>query len=56
VISAASEIWHAPSKPQPDCQNNPLPVGARAPAVPMMKPTEAREITPYRWMHPDEER
>jgi hypothetical protein len=31
--------------------------GARyAPAVRMIKLTEARSITPYRWVHPDEER
>jgi hypothetical protein len=29
-----------------------LDVGA-APAVHMIKPTEAREITPHKWVHPD---
>jgi hypothetical protein len=27
-----------------------------APPVRMIKPTETRQITPYRWVHPDEER
>ena len=27
-----------------------------APPVHMVKLTETREITPYRWVHPDEER
>jgi hypothetical protein len=30
--------------------------GRYAPTVRMIKLTEAREITPYRWVHPDEER
>jgi hypothetical protein len=30
--------------------------GRYAPPVHMIKLTETREITPYRWVHPDEER
>jgi hypothetical protein len=30
--------------------------GRYAPAVHMVKLTETREITPYRWVHPDEDR
>ena len=30
--------------------------GRSAPPVRMIKLTEAREITPYKWVHPDEER
>jgi hypothetical protein len=30
--------------------------GRYAPPVHMIKLTEAREITPYKWVHPDEER
>jgi hypothetical protein len=30
--------------------------GRYAPPVHMIKPTETREITPYPWVHPDEER
>jgi hypothetical protein len=30
--------------------------GRFAPAVHMIKLTESREITPYLWVHPDEER
>jgi hypothetical protein len=29
---------------------------ATAPPVHMIKLTETREITPYRWVHPDKER
>jgi hypothetical protein len=29
--------------------------GRYAPPVQMIKLTETREITPYRWVHPDEE-
>jgi len=31
-------------------------MGRSAPPVYMIKLTETREITPYRWVHPDEER
>jgi len=30
--------------------------GRYAPPVHMVKLTESREITPYRWVHPDEDR
>jgi hypothetical protein len=30
--------------------------GRYAPPVHMIKLTETREITPYKWVHPDEER
>src|SRR5205807_1796679 len=30
--------------------------GRHAPSARMIKLTEAREITPYKWVHPDEER
>jgi hypothetical protein len=30
--------------------------GSYSPPVHMIKLTETREITPYRWVHPDEER
>jgi hypothetical protein len=30
--------------------------GGRAPPAPMVKLTKTREITPYQWVHPDEER
>ena len=33
-----------------------MPEGRYAPPVHMIKLTETREITPYRWVHPDEER
>jgi hypothetical protein len=31
-------------------------VSGTAPPVHMIKLTETHEITPYRWVHPDEER
>jgi hypothetical protein len=33
----------------------PLRKGRHAPPVHMIKLTETREITPYRWVHPEEE-
>jgi hypothetical protein len=33
-----------------------MPQGRHAPLVHMIKLTEQREITPYFWVHPDEER
>jgi hypothetical protein len=36
----------------PVCMQN----AATAPPVHMIKLTETREITPYRWVHPDKER
>jgi putative SOS response-associated peptidase YedK len=33
-----------------------LQEGRYAPPVRMIKLTETREITPYKWVHPDEER
>lgn len=33
-----------------------MPEGALRAAVHMIKLTETREITPYKWVHPDEER
>ncbi len=33
-----------------------MPKGRYAPPVHMIKLTETREITPYIWVHPDEER
>jgi hypothetical protein len=32
------------------------PLRAGAPGVHMIKLTEKREITPYKWVHPDKER
>jgi hypothetical protein len=32
------------------------PSGSLKPPVRMIKLTEAREITPYKWVHPDEDR
>jgi hypothetical protein len=34
----------------------PAPHGGHAPPLHMIKLTETREITPYPWVHPDEER
>jgi hypothetical protein len=36
--------------------NDPCRKGRYAPPVHMIKLTETREITPYLWVHPDEER
>jgi hypothetical protein len=33
-----------------------LPQGRYAPTVHMIKPTEKRRITPYKWVHPEGER
>ena len=33
-----------------------VPEGGSAPPVLMIKLTEERAITPYKWVHPDEER
>ena len=32
-----------------------MPQGRYAPPVRMIKLTETREITPYKWVHPDED-
>ena len=42
------------SRSAPACQS--CRKGRYAPPVHMIKLTEKREITPYRWVHPDEER
>jgi len=39
-----------------DIVRPPLRKGRYAPPVHMIKLTETREITPYVWVHPDEER
>jgi hypothetical protein len=51
----AGEHGHAPFKRGGAARTIPLQIGVRAPPAYMIKLTESQEITPYRWVHPEEE-